>query len=96
MEIELQDKKEQAKKLEVEKQVLSEKLAHIYKDQENIREDLVQEYEDKLQLKDRESRKLYEQLQSIEQKYEIKIDSIRVQNVGEIQKIEEKVKIALQ
>ena len=91
LELDIQDKKDTIEKLENEKFEVSERLASAQSSQSNLRSEIEDESRAKILDKDREIRKLREQIQDLEHAFNLETEQLKNQNKNDLEMIQEKV-----
>ena len=92
LEIELADRKEKVMNAEKAKKEAEERLGSVHDQQQRIRNQVEDELREEIEAKERESRKLREQLQSIEHRHKAEVEGLKIEKVQDLDLIENKVK----
>lgn len=77
LELELEDKKEKMAQAESEKFAINEELSKAHKYQDSVRREIEEEMRDKINEKERQIRKLHDDLQQREHEYTLETEQLK-------------------
>ena len=95
LELELTDVQEKLAVAEKSKRDMEERLSGVHEQQSRLRLAVEEEMRDELETKERDSRKLREQIQNLEHRQRSEIESMKLAKQQELEMIEAKIKQAL-
>ena len=95
LELELEDKKDKIARLESEKEEVNAHLSKAQSQQDSVRREIEEEMRDKIVEKERQIRKLHDDLQQREHQYTLEIEQLKNSNKYDLEMIQEKVQAAM-
>jgi len=95
LELELEDKKDKITHLESEKLEVNEHLSKAQSHQDSVRREIEEEMRHKILEKERQIRKLHDELQQREHQYTLEIEQLKNSNKHDLEMIQEKVQAAM-